>query len=143
MYNDYGYYNFNMIKENPSLMNEREKIPPKIIDNIKQPEFIDEVAYDELAYIINLAHRKKVNIIGFYYPYYIEKYDQARFKSYKDQISKLFNKHDFIWDMNTDEYLPLRTNIANYYDKAHLSYAGTHLVIQDIKDKLELYQKEH
>lgn len=126
-FNDYGYHNFN-------LDTERKAVAAKIKN--KDVEYIDNVAYAELSQLIDSAKKKRIKILGFYYPYYIENFNEKCFKTYKDKIDRLFEDNDFIWDMNTDEYLNFRSNLSNYYDKGHFSLAGAHFIIKDINNKL-------
>jgi hypothetical protein len=147
IYNDYGYNNFNLILEKPvvakakiTTQSDKSSIT-KNKDN--QVEFIDEIAYNELFEIINLSRQKNVKIFGFYYPYYIENYNENLFKTYKEKIDKLFDVKDVIMDLNTDEYLEFRSDLSNYYDKGHLSWKGTNYLIREMNAKLNAFYEQH
>jgi len=143
IYNDYGYNNFNLIMEMPIVAKTKAIIKR---DNsaitkakVNQKEFIDGIAYNELSEIINLSRKRGAKIFGFYYPYYIENYNEKRFKTYKENIDKLFDEKDIIWNLNTDEHLAFRSDLSNYYDKDHLSWKGTDYLIREINNKLNAF----
>lgn len=144
-YNDYGYNNFNIFYENnanPTIPNNNKN--EKSLKRANKPNntkgiFIDEVAYNELLQTVNLARAKGVQIFGFYHPYYIENFNEESFKSYKDRIDKIFTKQDFIWNMNTNEYMHFRCDISNYFDKSHFSWKGADFIIKEINNKLKCF----
>ena len=142
-YNDYGHNNYNLIAEKPNT--EPQKAQLKTNDKANPQEIankvvtIDEIAYNELVQLVNAARRKGIKIFGFYYPYYIEKYNETAFTSYKDKIDKIFTKQDFIWNMNSEEYINFRSDLSNYYDKGHLSWKGADYLIREINNKLIMF----
>ena len=145
-YNDYGHNNYNLIKEKPNMK------PPKalpITNNKANPEetankveTIDEIAYNELVQLVKAARKKGIKIFGFYYPYYIEKYNESALTSYKDKIDKIFTNDDFIWNMNSREYTSFRSDLSNYYDKGHLSWKGAAILLKDINNKLSTFYNQ-
>lgn len=147
-YNDYGYNNFNLTEEKQtdimkkttkSLNNNKDKAVTK--DSGETVEFIDEDAYKDLSQIVNLSRQRGVKIFGFYYAYYIQNYSEAKFKSYKNRIDRIFTKQDVIWNMNTDEYYNFRNDPSNYYDKSHLSWKGADFLIREINNKLNMFYR--
>jgi len=141
-YNDYGHNNYNVIAENlilkpaKELQNAIDKANPQETAN---KVMIDAIAYNELVQLVNTARKKGIKIIGFYYPYYMEKYNEATFTSYKDRIDKIFTNQDFIWNMNSEEYINFRSDLSNYYDKGHLSWKGADILIKVINNKLSAF----
>lgn len=143
-YNDYGYRNFNLQNEKPRIKNQLRNDSTTIRKNkVNQEEFIDEVAYNELLEIVNLSRKRGVKIFGYYYTYYIEKYDEKKFRTYKEKIDKLFDQNDIIWDLNADEHLEFRSDLDNYYDGGHLSWKGTNYLIYEINNKLDMFYRSH
>ncbi len=142
-YNDYGHNNYNLIAEKPDiepakeLQNAIDKAKPE--ETANKLETIDEIAYNELVQLVNAARKKGIKIFGFYYPYYMEKYNEAAFTAYKDKIDKIFTKDDFIWNMNSEEYINFRSDLSNYYDKGHLSWKGADYLIREINNKLIMF----
>lgn len=150
-YNDHGYNNFNLFNKKPVAANAEliTKSHPKSDSSaIKKNkdnymEFIDEIAYNELFEIITLSRKKGVKIFGFYYPYYIEIYNEKRFITYKEKIDKLFDEKDVIWNLNDDEHLAFRSDPSNYYDRGHLSWKGTNYLIREINNKLNVFYRRN
>lgn len=152
IYNEYGYNNFNIHYEKPIMptqVNSSYTNTNGVINSINipngeikfQPELIDEVAYREMDYILNLARSRKIQIFAFYYPYYITKFNEAKFNSYKDKINKLFTNYDCVWNFNGAEYFRFRKDSSNYYDKSHLSWKGAEFLTYEINDKLNIFYK--
>lgn len=148
-YNDYGYNNYNLIAEKQVVAKAEliTKSHPKSDSDTKKKSndneliFIDKIAYNELSSILILSRKKGVKVFAFYYPYYIEKYNEKRFKTYKEKIDKLFDERDVIWNLNNDEHLAFRSDLSNYYDGEHLSWKGTKYVIREISNKLNLFYR--
>ena len=146
IYNEYGFNNFNLhwekpVKQTPATFykNTQAMVNPTDNENYKikfQPEYIDEVAYNELADIIKLARERKIQLFAFYYPFYVGKYNRERFNSYKDRIDKLFTNQDCVWNFNSDEYVEFRNDMSNYYDRTHLSWKGADFIISEINDRV-------
>jgi hypothetical protein len=151
--NDYGCNNFLIEAEEPIIPRQigtniitKENLNENMITNNNrnfQTEHIDEVAYNELAYVLKLARDRKTQIFAFYYPYYINNFDIVKFNSYKDRIDKLFMRHDVVWDFNNDEHLKFRNDSNNYSDKKHLSWTGTNYLICEINNKLNLFYRRN
>lgn len=146
-YNDYGYNNYNLLKEKSNikpakeLQNTIDKENPQ--ETANKVETMDEIAFTELVQLVNAARGKKIQIFGFYYPYYIEKYNEAAYTSYKDKIDKIFTNQDFIWNMNSEEYVNFRSDLSNYYDKGHLSWKGADILLKEINNKLSMFYDHH
>lgn len=138
-FNDYGYNNYNLSKEKGGNR-EQKTINNETINKKNTPlEFVDKIAQKELTEIVNLARKKGIKIFAFYYPYFIENYNDLRFKAYKEIIDKIFNEQDIIWNFNTNEYLAFRSDPNNYYDKGHLSWKGADYMIREINNKLNCF----
>jgi hypothetical protein len=150
--NDYGCFKFQIEKAQKQVLQKdsgedsKAKVNSNVIkgknNNIEFfPEYIDEVAYKELDDVLKLARDRNVQIFAFYYPYYIENFNEAKFNSYKDRIDKLFTSRDFVWNFNEDKYSEFRSDLKNYYDKGHLSNSGTDFIIREINHKLITFYK--
>lgn len=143
-YNDYGYYDTSLNVKGALLALERKKKLNTRRDNAslreKETEYIDEIAYKELAQTLSMARNKGIKIFAFYYPNCLENYNEARFNSYKERIDKLFTKQDCIWDFHNGAInMNLRKNLSNYDDGVHLSRKGASLLINEISTKLNSY----
>jgi hypothetical protein len=151
IYNDYGHMNFNLWLEKQEIAKSElvtQSRPERNSDKMKKNndndiEFIDKIAYNELSEILILSRKKGVKIFGYYYPYYIERYNEKRFKTYKERIDKLFDEKDVIWNLNDDKHMAFRSDPSNYYDRTHLSVKGTNYVLSEINNQLSLFYRRN
>ena len=151
IYNDYGCMNFNLWFEKQVVAKSElvtKSHPERNVDkqkrnNDNEIEFIDKIAYNELSEILTLSRIKGVKIFGYYHPYYIEKYNERRFQTYKEIIDKLFNENDVVWNLNDEKYMVFRSDPSNYYDRSHFSSKGTHYVIREISNQLNLFYQRN
>lgn len=148
-YNDYGCNFFHLKKQKQRPSREggtRTDADPNTIRSgtgsvDTRPEPIDEVAYRELASLLDLARSRKIQIFAFYYPYFLERFNEPRFNSYKSRIDKLFTPRDLVWNFNEDRYLAFRSDPDHYFDGAHLSGSGADGLIHEIKRKLDAFYR--
>lgn len=145
-YNDYGYYDFILEanKHKKPMQNKKVNGPQatkkndQLIDH-PQEEYIDEIAYCELDRVLRAARKRNIQIIAFYYPYYIEKFNEYRYMTYRKRIDSIFTRRDILYDMNTKEYDYFRKDNSNYFDKVHLSQRGADRLIKEINGILDKY----
>ncbi len=136
LFNDYGHKDFNRNAERTVNISIQKKLPNSVYAKNQKSIIVDRVAYEELAQIVNLSRQRGLKVFAYYYPCFIENYNEAAFKQYKEKIDKIFTVQDIIWNMNTYDYFAFRSDVANYYDKGHLSYKGIDFIVHEINDKL-------
>jgi hypothetical protein len=147
-FNDYGYDNFNLKAEEQTSIelkaSKRINYNGDILLRGASKKIIvtDEIAYKELAQLVDLARSKGIKIFGYYYPYYLGNYEATGFNSYKDKIDKIFTQDDIIWNMNVSKYDNFRSDLSNYYDREHLSWKGADFLICEINKKLSIFYME-
>lgn len=134
---NWGFYDTNMQKKNFIFNDFIEKYRK----NPRREIHVDLKAYDELAEIVKLAHKKNVQVLAYYYPIYyefIESYRQSRaWINYQQMMNELFTKKDLLWDMNLPEFDYITHEYTSYSD-GHLSDVGAERVISVINSKLNL-----
>ena len=132
---EWGYNDFHIHKKDiifHDIVEERKLNPRSDI-------IIDKTAYKELKSVIDLAHKKNVKILAYYYPFYHVFYNHyvisGSWENYKKEIDKLFVKNDIVWDMNSREYHYITQKYESYSD-GHLNRKGARLVLKVIEKKL-------
>ncbi len=100
---------------------------------------VDQTASSDLKRIVELAHKRDVQVLAYYYPIYHEWQQEYQatgaWEYYQSEINKLFSAEDLVWDMNTPEYYYITQDLSSYSD-GHLSDRGAQLVLDDIERKL-------
>ncbi|MGD0279295.1 MAG: hypothetical protein ABSC11_08305, partial [Smithella sp.] len=143
-FNDYGYYDSSIDIKKALLAVEKEKKLSALRNNAnaakKDTEYIDEIAYEELAQTLSMARNKGIKIFAYYYPSFLENFNEARFNSFKERIDKLFTKQDCIWDFHHGTTnIDFRKDPGNYCDGVHLSRKGASILINEINARLNSY----
>ena len=136
-FNDYGYNNFNIKMQG---IDSKKVILEKASSKNKIKEItIDEIAYEELKYVLDLAIKNNVRIFGYYYPIPYDYFvlSEKNYRWYQEKIDKLFDEDAIILDFNSDKYLKFVKDYSNYCDVDHLSYKGSDFILKQIKIMLD------
>jgi hypothetical protein len=100
---------------------------------------IDEDAVAELEGLLSDARSRGIRVFAYFYPYLKDRYViwGDEYGVFKRRMLGLMKPEDVVWDLNGPEHDSLTTDLANYYDMAHLSDKGAALVMGNIRAHLE------
>ncbi len=137
-YNEYGYYNFNIYKD----QQDTEQAIEAALNQGRRwgtDQFkTDPQAIRDLKAAVDLAHANDIRVFAYYYPRPHIIFNEKRefYKEYHRQVDPIFDAEDVVWDFNDPRYEVFTRDYSNYCDHCHLSAQGAIYMTDEIARKI-------